>query len=99
MPNRIVGLVLCLFAAAAGAAGAQAVHTIEVSVPGHVDSARTRVVNALVGQGLVVAEAQGQIVRTAPYRYDPATFIVVTVNLVEQDSVTRVVVSAVAAVS
>lgn len=93
MPNRIVGLVLCMCASAAAAAGAQAVHTIDVTLPGTVDSARSRIVRVLVGQNLVVAEAQGPIVRAAPYRYDPATFITVTINLVGQDSVTRVVVS------
>ena len=91
--SRIMGLALCVCAAAAGPVPAQSARTIEVTLSEKADSARNRVVTALIAQGLVVTQAQGPVVQTAPYRFNPATFVVVTVNLVEQDSVTRVVLS------
>jgi len=95
MPNRIVALAfgLSLCAAAADVLPAQAARTIEVTVRANADAARSRVVGVLVGQGLVVTIAQGPVVQTAPYRFNPATTVVLTVNLIEQDSVTRVVLS------
>ena len=95
MPNRIVALAfgLSLCAAAADVLPAQAARTIEVTVRANADAARSRVVGVLVGQGLVVSTAQGPVVQTAHYRFNPATTVVLTVNLIEQDSVTRVVLS------
>ena len=86
-----LGLGIC--ASASRVSQAQDVRTIVVTLPGDVGAARSRVVAALVANGLVVAEAGGPVVRTTSYRFNPATFLVVTANLIQQDSTTTVVLS------
>lgn len=88
---RVVGLFAVLTLATR--AGAQESRTLAVTVRGTMADANGRVVAALAEQGVAVAEAQGAVVRTAPYRFNPATDVVLIANLVQRDSTTTVIFS------
>lgn len=77
----------------AGRAFAQEAHTLTITVPGASTSVSNRVVAALAEQGVTVAVAQGAVIQTAPYRFNPATDVVLTANLVQHDSTTSVIFS------
>lgn len=91
---RIAHVVAFLVALTlAKGAGAQEARTITVTLPGDVAAASNRVVAALADRGITVADAQGAVVRSAPYRFNGATDVIVTANLIRRDSATTVILS------
>ena len=94
MTSRVLVAALCFgfFAVASSPVGAQT-STISVVLPVRAAAAQNRVLNAFVANGLVVDQAQGPVVRSAPYRFNPATLLVLTANLLEHDSTTTIILS------